>query len=73
MAIGEENAEGRADPWRVAAALLYARGDQSTAYTAERLTEALARRDQREADFWLAVQAAISTLNPAATGDGSRQ
>lgn len=66
------NKSARGDPWRLAAALLYARGTGSPAYAEERRTEALARSDLSDAEFWVSVQRAIMTLLTSAPDGNDR-
>jgi len=62
--MNENLPEDRSDPWRLAAVLLYARGETSPAYAEARRAEAVAQSDWKAAEFWSAVETAIMTLLP---------
>ena len=58
------------DPWRIAAVLLYARGNESGAYAKSRQVEEEARGYLATAQLWRKVQLALATL--AELGPGWR-
>jgi hypothetical protein len=61
-----------ADPWRLAAVLLYARGGAATAYAQTRRMEAIASSDLDRARYWSHVQEAILTMLPMSAASGQR-